>query len=64
MIHSFEEFRRKLKGKDVCSSSELVSVAMDSMMEPKSSMMVGLLSHNQKLRKRRRRPSKMAKLLS
>jgi hypothetical protein len=41
MIHSFKEFRCKHKGKDVCSSSELVSVAADSMMEPKSGMMVG-----------------------
>jgi hypothetical protein len=41
MIHSFKEFRCKLKGKEVCSSSKLVSVVADSMMEPKSGMMVG-----------------------
>jgi DNA-binding protein Fis len=41
MMHSFKEFRCKLKGKDVCSLFELVSVAADSMMEPKFGMMVG-----------------------
>jgi hypothetical protein len=37
----FKEFKCKHKGKNVCSSSELVSVAAGSMMEPKSGMMVG-----------------------
>jgi hypothetical protein len=41
MIHSFNEFKCKLKGKDVCSSSELVSVTADSMIEPKFGMMAG-----------------------
>jgi hypothetical protein len=43
IIHSFDEFRHKLKGKDVYSSSGL-SIASDSMMEPKSGMMVGKTS--------------------
>jgi hypothetical protein len=47
MMHSFKEFKCKHKGKDVCSSSELVSVTADSIMEPKSGMLlVKLLSHN------------------
>jgi hypothetical protein len=47
MLHSFKEFKCKHKGKDVCSSSELVSVTADSIMEPNSGMMlVKLLSHN------------------
>jgi hypothetical protein len=41
IIHVFKEFWCKHKSKDVCSLSELVSVAADSMMEPKSGMMVG-----------------------
>jgi hypothetical protein len=41
MIHSFKEFRCKLKGKNVCSLSGLVSVVADSIMEPKSGMIVG-----------------------
>jgi hypothetical protein len=40
MIHSFEEFKSKLKGKEVCSSSELVNDAVDSMMEPKPGKLV------------------------
>jgi hypothetical protein len=47
MIHSFKEFICKPKGKEVCSSSELVSVAADSMMEPKSYMMVGETSFSE-----------------
>jgi hypothetical protein len=41
MIHSFEEFRRKVKGKEVCFLFKLVSVEMDSMMEPEFGMIVG-----------------------
>jgi hypothetical protein len=41
VIHSFKEFRCKHKSEVVCSSSGLVSVATDSMMKPKSGMIVG-----------------------
>jgi hypothetical protein len=41
MIHYFKEFRCKHKGKVVCSLSGLVSIVADSMMEPKSGMMIG-----------------------
>jgi hypothetical protein len=41
MIHSFEEFRRKVKGKEVCFLFELVSVETDSMMKPEFGMIVG-----------------------
>jgi hypothetical protein len=41
MIHSFEEFRCKVKGKEVCFLFKLVSVEMDSMMEPEFGMIVG-----------------------
>jgi hypothetical protein len=40
IIHSFKELRCELKGKEVRSSSLLVSVTADSMMEPKCGMMV------------------------
>lgn len=44
MIHSFKEFKCKHKGKVVCSSFGLVSVAANSKMEPKSGMIVGKTS--------------------
>jgi hypothetical protein len=44
MIHSFKEFKCKHKGKVVCSSFGLVSVATDSMMETKFGMIVGKTS--------------------
>lgn len=37
VILSFEELKRKLKSKDVCSSSELVCGATDNIGEPKPS---------------------------
>jgi hypothetical protein len=58
LIHSFEEFRRKLKGKYVCSSSELVSVAVDSMMEPKFSMIVGETSFSETKGKEEKKETK------
>jgi hypothetical protein len=41
VIHSFSEFRRKYKGKEVCSSSEFIRVAIDSMKEPESGINIG-----------------------
>jgi hypothetical protein len=41
MIHSFKEFRRKYKGKEICFLSKLVRVPADSMMKPQSSMDIG-----------------------
>lgn len=58
MIHSFKEFRSKLKGKDVCSLFGLVSVAADSMMEPKSGMMVGETSFSKPKGKEEKKETK------
>jgi len=58
MIHFFEEFRCKLKGKDVCSSSGLVSVAADSMMELKFGMMVGETSFSKPKGKEEKKKTK------
>ena len=44
-VRSFDEFRRKFKCKEVCSSSELVSNAMNSMMKPDPGMLVGSNSY-------------------
>jgi hypothetical protein len=41
VIHSFSEFRRMYKGKEVGSSSELIRVVADSMKEPESGMDIG-----------------------
>jgi len=41
VIHSFNEVRRKYKGKEVCSSFELIRVAVDSMKELESGMNIG-----------------------
>jgi hypothetical protein len=58
MIHSSNEFTCKLKGKEVCSSSELVSVAADSMMEPKFGMMVGETSFSESKGKEEKKETK------
>jgi hypothetical protein len=47
IIHSFEEFRRKSKGKEVCPSFELMSDAMESMVEPQLGMLVGSTSYSE-----------------
>jgi hypothetical protein len=58
MIYSFKEFRCKYKGKDVCSSSELVSIAADSMMKPKSGMMVSETSFSEPKGKEEKKETK------
>jgi hypothetical protein len=61
VTHYFNEFRRKYKGKEVCSSFELIRGVAKSMTEPESGMdMVKPFSQNRKVTKRRR-PKKMAK---
>lgn len=41
VIHSFEEFIHKPKGKEVYSSSKLMSDVTDSMMKPRLDMLFG-----------------------
>jgi fatty acid/phospholipid biosynthesis enzyme len=63
MIHSFNAFRCTLKGKEVCSSSELVNVAANSMMEPKSGMMVDETSFSESKGKKKKETKENGKVV-